>query len=413
MNQKTLIGLAVAALVAIAAAIALNHSSRPRSDAAEASPWLVPSLREHVNDVNKVVVAGAEGKVLATLERGAKGWTLAEKGGYPVDTGKLRAFLLKLADAKRLEQKTSNKDKYAVLGVEDVVAKDAKGVEVELDGLAQPFKLIIGSTDPRGGTYTRVAGQAESWLASGTLTVEKGSADWLQKDLADLAAARIASVAITHADGSHLAVAKNARGDANYVLADVPKGREAGSEFAINGLASMLAGLRFDDVVPAKDAVPGDAPLKARYTTFDGLVVEVTAWEKDGKDSAQFVASLDAAQADKGIAADQAKAKADYEAAIAADAAVKKDAKTDADASPAKPASVEDPAKDRGMRLAALEKEVADLNARFSGWTFVLPAYKYASMNKSMSDLLKPLEDKKAAADAAKPVKPAKAGPGH
>jgi len=405
MNQKTLIGLVIAALLAIVAAIALNHSSRPRSDTVEASGWLVPTLRDHVNDVNRVVVTGAEGKVLATLERGANGWTLAQKGGYPVDTGKLRAFLLKLADARRLEQKTSNKDKYAVLGVEDVAAKDAKGVEVQLDGLAQPLKLVIGNTDPRGGTYARISGQPESWLASGTLTVDKGAADWLQKDLADLAATRIASVAITHADGSRVMVTKNARGDANYVLADVPKGRESGGEFAVNGLASTLAGLRFDDVLPTKDAVPGDALLKARYATFDGLVVDVTAWEKDGKDYAQFVASLDAAQADKGIAADQAKAKADYDAAIAADEAAKKDGKADAAVAPAKPASVEDPAKDREMRLAALNKEVADLNARFSGWTFVLPAYKYANMNKSMSDLLKPLEDKKPAADAAKPLK--------
>jgi len=412
MNQKTLIGLVIAALVAIVAAIVLNHSSRPRSDTVEASTWLVPSLHEHVNDVNRVVVTGAEGKVLATLGRGANGWGLAEKGGYPVDTGKLRAFLLKLADAKRLEQKTSNKDKYAVLGVEDLASKDAKGVEVELAGLAQPLKLVIGNADPRGGTYVRIAGQAESWLASGTLTVEKGAADWLQKDLVDLAAARIASVEITHADGSRVAVTKKLRGDANYVLADVPKGREAGSEFTINGLASMLAGLRFDDVVQAKDGPPGNAPIKVRYTTFDGLVVEATAWEKDGKDYAQFVASLDAALADKGIAVDQAKAKVDYDAAIAADAAAKKDAKANADAAPAKPASVEDPSKDREMRLAALNKEVVDLNARFSGWTFVLPAYKYANMNKSMADMLKPLEEKKAAA-ASKPGKPAKAAPAH
>lgn len=412
MNQKTLIGLVIAALVAIVVAIALNHSNRPRSDAVETSTWLVPSLHEHVNDVNKVVVTGSEGKVLATLGRGANGWTLAEKGNYPVDTGKLRAFLLKLADAKQLEQKTSNKDKYAVLGVEDVASKDAKGVEVELDGLAQPLKLVIGNTDPRGGTYVRIAGQAESWLASGTLTVEKGTADWLQKDLVDLAATRVASVEITHADGSRVAVTKNLRGDANYAVADVPKGREAGSEFAINGLASTLAGLRFDDVIPAKDAVQGDAPLRARYTTFDGLVVEATAWEKDGKDYAQFVASLDAALADKGIAADQAKAKADFDAAIAADEAAKKDGKANADAAPAKPSSVEDPAKDRETRLAALNKEVVDFNARFSGWTFVLPAYKYANMNKWMTDLLKPLEDKKAA-PASKPAKPAKAAPAH
>src|SRR5690606_32462905 len=90
MNQKTLIGLGIAAIVAIGAAVALNHSNRPQSGQAEASAYLVPELREHINDVTKVVVTGAEGKVAATLERGANDWTLAEKGGYPADTGKLR-----------------------------------------------------------------------------------------------------------------------------------------------------------------------------------------------------------------------------------------------------------------------------------------------------------------------------------
>ena len=413
MNQKTLIGLGVAALVAIGAAVALNHSNRPQSGQAEASAYLVPELRDHVNDVAKVVVTGADSKVVATLERGANGWTLAEKGGYPADTGKLRAFLLKLADARRVEQKTSNKDKYALLGVEDVAAKDAKGLQVELDGLAKPLVLVVGNADPRGGTYVRVAGQPESWLVSASLTVDKSGADWLRKDLADIAAARIAAVAITHADGSKVVIAKNAESDANYVLADVPKGREAGSEFAINGLAAALAGLRFDDVVAAKDAPPPEQALKARYATFDGIVVDVTAWEKDGKSYAQFATSLDAAQADKGIAAAQAKAKADYDAESAAADAAKKEGKADAAVTPVKPASIDDAAKDRETRLAALNKDVADLGTRFSGWTYVLPAYKYANINKSMSDLLKPLDDKKAAPAVKPPAKPAKAGAAH
>ncbi|TCO40411.1 DUF4340 domain-containing protein [Dokdonella fugitiva] len=411
MNQKTLIGLGIAAIVAIGAAVALNHSNRPQSGQAEASAYLVPELREHINDVTKVIVTGAEGKVAATLERGANDWTLAEKGGYPADTGKLRAFLLKLAEARRVEQKTSNKEKYALLGVEDVAAKDAKGVQVELDGLARPVVLVVGHSDPRGGTYVREAGQPESWLVSTSLTIDRNGADWLRKDLADISATRVASVEITHADGGKVSIAKHAESDANYTLADVPKGREAGSEFTINGLATALAGLRFDDVVAAKDATPPEQALKARYTTFDGVVVDLTAWEKDGKSYAQFAASLDAAQADKGIATAQAKAKADYDAASAAAEAAKKEGKTDEAVPPAKPASVEDPAKDRETRLAALNKDVADLQARFSGWTYVLPAYKYANINKSMSDLLKPLEDKKAA--GAKATKPAKAGAAH
>lgn len=406
MNQKTLIGLAVAALIAIVVAIVLNQRSQPRSEGATQTQYLAPELREHVNDVSKLVVTGAENKVVATLERGANGWTLAEKGGYAVDTGKLRELLLKLADATLVEQKTANKDKYAVLGVEDVDAKDAKGLKVELGGLAQPLALIVGTANARGGgSFVRRAGEAQSWLASTALNLPKTAADWLKKDLADVPATRIESVAITHADGKSFKVAKAAEGDANFTLADVPKGREVGSEFTVNGLASTLAGLRFDDVVPAKDAAPEANATKARYAAFDGLVVDATAWEKDGKHYAQFKASLDAAQADKGIAAAQAKAKADFDTATAAAEAAKasKDPQPEgAKDAPIKPLSVSDPAKDREQRLVALNKEVADLNAHFDGWTYQLPAHKYANIDKPLDDLLKPVEEKKAAAPAKK-----------
>ena len=423
MNQKTLVGLAVAALVAIVIAIAVNHANKPRSEGGgEAAAYLAPALRDHVNDVDKVVIAGAENKVVATLTRGAGGWSLAEKSGYAADTGKLREFLLKLADAKLLEQKTANKDKYAALGVEDVAAKDAKSVEVELGGLAQPVKVVVGTANARSGTFVRRAGEAESWLASGNISVDRKTENWLRKDLVDVPAARIASVEVAHPDGKVVRIAKDAEGDANFKLADVPKGREAGSEYTVNGLASTLGALRLDDVVPAKDATPADKPLKARYAAFDGLVVDVVAWEKDGKDYAQFTATTDPDRAGKHIEAQQAKEKTEYDTVIAAhqksatagDASKGADAKADATAEPVKPASVADPAKDREAKLAALDKEAADLNARVRDWTFVLPAYKYAAINKSLDDLLKPVEDKKGDAkkpDAAKkPKPPAKAG---
>ena len=402
MNQKTLIGLAVAALVAIVIAFAVDRSNRPRSENGGEAPaaYVVPALRDHVNDVDKIVITGAESKPVVTLTRGANGWSIAEKNGFPADTGKLRELLLKLADAQILEQKTSNKDKYASLGVEDVSAKDAKGVEVELGGLQKPVKLIIGNSNQHGGTFVRRDGEAESWLESGSLVVDKKTENWLRKDLADIAATRISSVDITRPDGKTVRLAKAAEGDANFKLADIPKGREAGSDYAINGPASTLVGIPFDDAVPAKDAPPAEKPLKARFATFDGLIFDVTAWEKDGKDYAQFAASEDETAAATHIDAEQAKAK---EAAAAKPA--------DAKETPAA-----DPAKDRDAKLAALRKDVDDLNARFKDWTFVLPPYKYAAINKAPDDFLKPLEDKKAAkkegADAKKaaPAKKPKAG---
>lgn len=392
MNRRTLIGLAIAALVAIVIAIAVNHSNRPRSESGgEQTQYLVPSLRDHVNDVDKLVVTGAENKPIATITHGENGWTIAEKGGYAADTGKLREFLLKLADAKLVEQKTANKDKYAALGLEDVAAKDAKGIEIDIGGLEKPVKLIVGNSNAHGGTFVRRDGETQSWLASGSLSVDKKPEDWLRKDLTDVPASRIAAVEVAHPDGKRVHIAKDAEGDANFKLADVPKGRAPASEYTVNGLASTLGGLRFDDVVPAQDAMPDDKALNVYYATFDGLDVNVVAWEKGGKDYAQFTAAVDEDRATKHIDAAQAKAKADYDAAVAAQA---KSEAGDKASAPAKPPAVADPAKDREQKLDALAKEVADLNTRFKDWTYVLPAYKYASFNKSMDDLLKPLDAK-------------------
>lgn len=406
MNQKTLIGLAVAALVAIVVAIVLNQRGQPRSEGTAGTAWLAPELRDHVNDVSKIVVTEAGNKVVATLERGASGWVLAEKGGYAADTGKLREFLLKLADAKLLEEKTSNPEKYAALGVEDVADEGAKGVQVELDGLAKPLALVVGQATPRGnGSFVRRSGDARSWLASAALSVPKSASEWLRKDVADVPAARLESVAITHADGKGFRVFKEHEGDANFRLADVPKGREAGSEFTANGLASTLSGLNVEDVVPARDEAPDAKAVKARYAAFDGLVVEAVAWKKDDRHYVQFKASLDATRADEGIAAAQARAKADFETMTAAAEAAKtsKDPQPDgAKDEPVKPLSVSDPARDRDDRLAAVNKEVAALNARFDGWTFVLPAYKYANIDKPLEELLKPAEEKKSSPPAKK-----------
>ncbi|MEO8460470.1 MAG: DUF4340 domain-containing protein [Dokdonella sp.] len=413
MNRKTLFGLIAAAVIALIAAIAIQHSRRPATETASETKYLLPELRGHVNDVSRIILTGADDKVIATFERGKDGWAFAEKGGYAVDDGKLREFVLKLSEATLLEQKTANKDRYVTLGVADISAKDASGVQVEFVGLTKPVKLIIGTYNGAGGggTFVRRPEDAQSWLANGTLTVEKNGGEWLKRDLLDLPSSRIAEATLTRGDGKSLRVFKDKAEDANFHLADIPKGREMSSEFVADPVASTLAGLRIDDVVPAKDAPPIDSAIKAHYRTFDGVVVDVTAWEKDDKHYAQFAASLDSEQADRHIGEQQTGEKSAYEASVAKAAEeAKAKASDDKSAKPAatpeipKPLAITDPAKDHSDKLAALNKEVADLNAKFSGWTFVLPAYKYTNINKTMDEMLKTPEAKPAADSADKAV---------
>jgi len=413
MNTKTLFALIGAAVLALIAAFFISSSKRPQSDVAAQAQRVLPELHGHVNDVSAITLTAADNKVVTTLKRGADGWTVAEKAGYPADVTKIREFLLKLDQATLIEQKTANPKRYAELGVDDVADKDAKGVLIDIAGLSQPLKLIIGNFNGAGGggTFVRRAGDAQSWLANGNLTVAKNSADWEKRDLVDIAASRLHTIVLTAPDSSGLRVYKDEPSDTNFKVADVPDGREVSSDFVANSMASALSGLHADDALPAKDAPPPEKVRRAHYATWDGVVIDVSAWDKDGKDYAQFTAAFDPPAAGLNINWLQAKAKADYDAAV--EAASKKAADensasakgADANAKAAevpKPLAVSDPAKERADKLEALNKEVEALNKTFAGWTFTLPSYKYTDMTKSIDDMLKPLEQKKPAAKDAK-----------
>lgn len=397
MNQKTLITLGIVTLVAVAAAFAIDRARAPRSDVVAASQTLVEGLGERVNDVTSITFTTANSQAAVTLQRNDAGWNVAQRGGYPADVGKLRDFLLKIADARLLERKTATIERHAALGVEDVSAPDAKGVLVDIEGLGKPARIIVGNVDTQGaGTFVRRTDEPQAWLARGTLTPDRNPADWLVKDLANIAPDRIESVTLTRPDGKTVRAVRKAAGDAPFVVVDVPKGRTLTSEFAANGLGAVMSELKIEDVLPSSDVSTPEQIIKARYVAFDGLVIEAGAWRVGEKGHARFIASLDAAIAQEHITTQQAsEAGADVPAAAAAaDGSTPPPATaTHAQAKPETVAAETlDPVADREARMTALNAEVAALNAAFDGWVFVLPAHKFANIDKSMEDLLAPLE---------------------
>jgi Domain of unknown function (DUF4340) len=380
VNQKTLMGLGLAAVLAIVAAFALTTGRKPDAGTAGTTEYAIPNLQDHLNDVKSVSLTGAENKTIASLQKGAQGWTLKEKDNYRADVGKLRELLLKLADASLLEPKTSNEQRYAELGVSDPGDKEAKGVLITLEGLGAPASLIVGNVNGRAdGTFVRRTGEKQSWLAKGSLTIDKDAAAWLDKTLTDIPATRIKDVTIDRPDGKTLRTYKEQAGDANFRVADIPKGREPGSEYAVNALGSALAGLNLDDVHPEQQATPPaeDKLFKARFLTFEGLRLYIMAWKQADQQYVRLKADIEPVVADLHIKAEQAKSQPE--------------AKPDASKPPA---AALDPAKGRQQRLDTLGNEVAALNQRFSGWTFVLSAGTFSTLDKSIDDLLKPVEGK-------------------
>ena len=388
----------VAALVAIAA-IWLSGGRQAETSRGDGN-MLLPSLQGRLNDVERVQVS--QGGDSVTLVRGDTGWSIAERGGYPADVSQLRRGLIAIERSRILEPKTSNPDNYDQLGVADPERDGATSTQVDIQLPDAAASLIVGERASRGqaATYVRRPGEDQSWLAAGDLTLAADPASWLVKDVIDIPAREVRRVTLTHPGGERVELVKSSPDDPNFLLVDLPEGRDLLSPSAGNSVAGALSSLRLEDVMPAAEIEPETEPVLGRFETFDGVVVETRAWQQ-GEDrylalevSYEPPAVPEASDAEgtgegEPTPAPEESTDATVEPPAEAvdstaeqveDAAVATAAATDADDAPAA-----EPEVDPSEQAQQMQQRVAD-------WVFRIPSYKYANLTKDLESLLKPLE---------------------
>lgn len=363
MNSRRLTILAALAVVVIAVALFLSQQ-RSATQADSTPELLYPKLQAELNSVTAVSIYKPGDVRAVELARKEGNWVVAERGGYAADTAKVHRLLRAIADAKPVEEKTSNPASYAAIGVEDVSDPKATGTRVELTGTATPVNLIVGKSGGGGqSAFVRRAGEPASWLINASIEAPATADAWLRKDILNVAFDRVQSATVTIAGGKPYTVAKKSRDDTDFAVDNVPKGKELSSPAAANGIGSALSGLTLADVRPAMEFAPEQPAAHATVKTFDGLVVQLDGWTKDGK---HYIAVKPAY--------DEALAKQFH---VEKPAPEKKDAA--AEGQPPTPAS---PAVD-----AKEEAKTAD--ARLAGWVYEIPDYKYEALFKPMDELLK------------------------
>ncbi len=390
-------------LVGVAAVfIATRKAPVPEAQA----ELLVPALRDSLDKVEEVRIVGAGNKRLVTLQRADAGFVVVERGGYRADTAALRALLLQLADARKLEAKTARKDRYAALGVEPVDQAKATGARVEIQGLASPISILVGRTAPQlgGGTFVREPAAAQSWLVSGSLVVEREPERWLEKRIADIAPARVQRVVASRDGKSFVLVRSDAssmkapggNSDASAPVAaeaaeDAPLVLEGSNpvDMAADGGAEAVAGalseLDLVDVMPASAGKPPRAgSVELVFMLRNGVAITSRAWQVDEKTRLQLSASpitQPDVDADAPVASGAGASVAAVSARKDEVRSDKAPAATDASAK-ASPASVKSSA------------VVADaFNQQWQGWTFVVPPHRTRGLMPERSALLRQAEN--------------------
>lgn len=333
MRPATLALLGAATLVLLLMAWALQREPA----GPETGELLLPGLATQLNAVSAIELEPAGGEAFR-IERGGDGWRAPAKGGYPVDTARVRELLLGLAETRVAETKTANPDLHDRLGVEMAGDRPGSGMRLALEGLAAPVQLVLGQRETRGlsGTYVRRLDEPAALLVDRDLQVEREPLGWLERAVLDIPPEEVESLHIERPDGTMLQVDRDELGI--FRIANLPPGREPSGPTAAEALARALTALRLDDVRPRGDEDPPGTPIRAQFRLHGGIVIEAMSWE-----------SLSPAGG------------ADYWTAFAA-------------------RSVDE--------RAAAEAEA--LGQRLSPWLYRLPAWQHERLARRLEDLLQP-----------------------
>jgi hypothetical protein len=371
MSKRILVGLVV--LVVVLAVLAVVGQRGDDGAPSSQGAALAPALDDALNDVERVTLTKAGGEVIATLVRRPESWVVAEKSDYRADVGKIRQGLVALAEARILEQKTSNPEYYARLGVEDVADAKATGIAIGFTASGRELPtLILGNAEGAKFRYARREGEMQSYLIDRAPDLPRSAAQWVDTQIIDVRGERVREVTITHADGEVVTIAKTASEATNFDVANVPDGRELLYPGVANVVGNALRELKLEDVQTAATE-EGSEDVRVEYRTFDGLVVTVRGREQDDQSWVTFEASFDP-EATQPTAATPASSTANP----AGDEA-------EADAAPAGSSATPSTAEP-----ADVATETQRINQRVGGWRYRIAGYQYDQMTRRMSDLLKP-----------------------
>jgi hypothetical protein len=340
MSTRRVAWLLVAGAAVIAFAIWLSSRRHLDRDLA-AGQLVLPGLEQNVNGVTTVSLKKGDA-THATLKKDGSTWSVGERD-WPADMSKVRKLLLDLGALNIVEEKTRLPANYPALGVEDVSTPKATGTLVDVVTPTRTWGLIIGKSSGAKSGYVRVAGTPQSLLAAPLLSVEADPKMWLETDLIDLPAQRVREVAERPAQGAPFSASRDKKEQPNFTVSPLPKGRQLTGPGAADSMASALSALTLEDVRKAGAATDTQAS-RVVFSTFDGLEVEVTG-RKDGTHALIAITTRSTA--------------------------------------------------------AATAAEAQKLDARFKGWEFEIPDYKYAAIFPPLDQLLtKPPEPAKKTASA-------------
>jgi hypothetical protein len=291
MSRSRFVMLFAAAVIVIGIALFATHH-RNQSQGVELGGALLPGLAQKLDAVSTLGIRKGGAAASVTLQKADGQWTVAERADYPADAAKVRKLLLALADAKIVEEKTSDPANFAVIGVDDPGLPKATGAEVTLTAKDAKLAAIIGKAAGEGN-FARRPAENQSYLIAPGVTLEAAPQTWIDPRLIDAQVKSIQRIEFKPASGPGYTLHRLKPEDPGFNFDGTPPaGRKLLDAAALAPSPSIFSGLTAEDVASAKDIDFSNSVL-ATITFADGNVITLTGTALADKHWIQLTPSKD------------------------------------------------------------------------------------------------------------------------
>lgn len=345
-----------------------------------------------VNAIFRIEIAAAGST--SVVERKEGRWVVPSMHGYHADFEKVSRVLRGLAELE-IGQLIRDADQYPD---EFGLGKDSPAVSVTLTGAAGgPVALILGGSRQAGGEdmfmgyeqnrYLRMADGSVALVDAEPLReISASPAEWIRKDLLTVPVSEIEKISVSVSNSEFTVKSKE---PGRYEVAQLGKDEEADAAGA-GRLAGALQNLRCEGIADPKlndDETGFESPVKYTATTRDGR--EYTALVGGTAPGGARYVRLSVAFTEP-----PAPSREDVEKDFPAEE------KSEGEKASAPEKSREEKIQeefDRRVkahqeRASAARKKVDEQNARFTGWTFLVPGYMSEALTMSRSQVVKSVE---------------------
>ncbi|MGD9745285.1 MAG: DUF4340 domain-containing protein, partial [Verrucomicrobiales bacterium] len=300
MGQKSLVRLLFVLAVLAGVAFILNLVNRTDSggdSGGRTSERVLPDFA--LNEVAQVRIKTGSGEL--NIKAGDKGWTVAEREGFPADVTKVIGLIKKVWDLKPIQTQPGGStltERFSLVDpskaadapgktatVLSFLSKDGKEVGALWLGKTydrkenQPSPFGGGMSTTPVGRYVKAPGSEDICLVNETLSeVVTDPADWLNKDFVKVDKLKSISIKSGTASDDWKLTRDSAEGD---LVLDAPKAGEDVDNLKTSPMKTAFSSVSFEDIVKADEIK--DKPFKTTFAieTFEGFNYQFVVTDKN------------------------------------------------------------------------------------------------------------------------------------